>query len=971
MKRMTIKSFIGICLVTMASNGAYAQSTTDKVRMVSGEDVVLTQSWLKEREELNTNYLMSIGTDRLLHNFRLQAGLSSSARALGGWEDPGCGLRGHFTGHYLSALSTLVSRYHDTKAEARLKQLVDGLAKCQNKFSNGYLGAIPESDFETLERTYGNVWAPYYTLHKILQGLVDAYVKTGNEQALEVACKSADWVYGRMSKLSAETLEGMFKTDQANPGNEHGGMNEVLEQLYSITKNEKYLTTAKMFDRDWFVDPLAKGEDNLSGLHSNTHIILIGGFVRRYENTGEEKYRDAAINFWDILMRDHVYANGTSSGPRPVVTTATSRTAEHWGNPGKLANTLSGEIAESCVTHNTQRLNNYLFQWTADPKYADEAMNTFFNATLACQNHEDGRVTYHMPLGSPRHKSWLGEEDFRCCNGSSIEAFAGLNNNIYYVDDTNVYINNYLPSEMTWREKGVKLTQSGGFPFTPDVDIVVNCEKTQRFALNLLIPSWADEVSVVVNTQEGEVMNIPGQFLTLDRKWKDGDKVSLRFDYKFRIKSMPDNADKCVIFHGPLMLAFLGDEAIELPESADELLSQISGNPTDGYTLKSAIGEYRLKPLCDILYENYSCYVMKEQKNSPLIRTIDNVIIGNGNSENAHSLQNSSGSNSGDYNGKTYRDSERGGFVQYILSNTKGETENVSLMLCFTTADKGRVATAYIDDVKIADVAVPDNVKTADERGFYNIEYPIPSSLLTDEKGEAKKSVVFKIVATGNTQIPGLYDVRLLNNFQDISYRFVATDWKSGDEARVMQSQISYDTEANTITMDGVRGNNNVCLMLNADAPNYTINADQQYLVVQASNISAVDSKSALWWLNGIGQGNGAIPSYRKKMTNGDILIGWKLSASGVSQNVRGDRCQITTGNTIFGLTNSLKDPVIKYIGFVTSPADYIASNINNIYIDQQHDASSANGTYDIQGRNVTNPSKGIYIVNGKKVMIN
>ena len=638
------KTIAMLTCLTLGVGQMAAQPEANKVRVVNGADVVLSESWLTEREALNTKYIMSMDTDRLLHAFRLTAGIATTARELGGWESPGCGLRGHFVGHYLSALSTLVQRYHDPKAEAKLEALVDGLATCQARFSNGYLGAIPESDFDTLERTYGNVWAPYYTLHKLLQGLVDAYVKTGNEKALEVACKAADYVYGRLSKLSAETLEGIFLTTQANPSNEHGAMNEVLEQLYSITHNANYLAAAQMFDRDWFVDPLVAHKDNLSGLHSNTHIVLVGGYVRRYENTGEERFSKAALNFWDILMAGHVYANGTSSGPRPVVTTATSRTAEHWGDSCRLANTLSSEIAESCVTHNTQRLNGYLFQWTADACYADAALNMFYNATLACQNAHDGRVTYHMPLGSPRHKAWLGEEDFRCCNGTGIEAFASLNSNIYYVGDDCLYVNNYVPSVMTWKETGVTLTVTGDIQ---EGAFTVACDGNRRFAFNLLMPSWALDADIMVNDKkvEGDVQ--AGQFLPIDREWKDGDKVSYRFQSGFRYQAMPDKANKVVFFHGPWMLAFLGNESVELPESAEQLLTAISGTPSEGYTLHSAAGDYQLKPLCNIVDENYSCYVMTETQSTQQ-RTTDCVIIGNGESESAHSMVCSFGSNTGD-----------------------------------------------------------------------------------------------------------------------------------------------------------------------------------------------------------------------------------------------------------------------------------------------------------------------------------
>lgn len=256
-KTNSIASLMVALLFVFAVQVTFAQSISnpgeiEKVKQFPNTAVTLTSSWVQHREILNTNYLKSLDPDRLLHNFRINAGLPSNAKPLEGWEAPYIGIRGHFTGHYLSAVSSLVERYGDTLLSRRLDYMVDELFKCQQKLGKGYLSAFPESDFDVLESRFGGVWAPYYTWHKIMQGLLDVYTRTGNKTALEIVVNMASYIEGRMSKLDAAAIEKMLYTTEANPGNEPGAMNEVLYKLYKVTKNPKHLALAKIFDRDWF-----------------------------------------------------------------------------------------------------------------------------------------------------------------------------------------------------------------------------------------------------------------------------------------------------------------------------------------------------------------------------------------------------------------------------------------------------------------------------------------------------------------------------------------------------------------------------------------------------------------------------------------------------------------------------------------------------------------------------------------------
>jgi uncharacterized protein len=585
-------------------------TTSEKAIPFPNASVTLKPSLITNREDLNTTYLKSLDPDRLLHNFRVNAKLPSDAKPLEGWEAPFIGLRGHFSGHYLSAVSVLVEKYKDTLLSRRLSYMIDELYKCQQALGNRYLSAFPEKDFDTLEKKYGGVWAPYYTYHKIMQGLLDAHVRTGNKRAYEMVVNMAAYVEKRMAKLNGETIEKMFYTAEANPSNEAGAMNEVLYKLYKISKDPRHLALAKIFDRDWFAVPLSKNKDILSGLHSNTHLVLINGFAQRYSITGEALYRNATVNFWDMLLNHHAYANGSSSGPRPNVVTPTSLTAEHWGVPGHLSNTMTKEIAESCVSHNTQKLTSTLFSWSADPKYADTYMNTFYNAVLPTQNIHTGTNVYHLPLGSPRTKTFLKENDFRCCNGSSIEAFSSLNAAIYYHNDSTLWVNLYVPSKLNWRKKSIELDQSGNFPKDSVIEFTMSAKKKTAFALKLLMPSWAKEADVYINNEKQDISINSGSYISLHREWKNNDKVRLIFHYDFHIKTMPDDKNVLAIFYGPTLLAFETNSELVIKGENNNILPNLSVVNKDKYIFQlSRNGKtYTLRPLYDIESESYGVY---------------------------------------------------------------------------------------------------------------------------------------------------------------------------------------------------------------------------------------------------------------------------------------------------------------------------------------------------------------------------
>jgi len=324
-----------------------------QVEPFSLKQVRLLDSPFKDAMEINNKWLVSLPSERLLHSFRITAGLSSSAEPLGGWEKPDCELRGHFAGgHFLSGCALAHAATGDEEIKSKANNLVAELAKCQESLKSGYLSAFPEEEFDRL-REQRRVWAPYYTYHKIFAGLLDMYVYCGNQQALDMAEKMAGWVDHWLESISDEHLQRILQT-------EYGGMMEGLCNLAAVTGKRQYLHLAGRFEKKMFFDPLAAHRDELKGIHANTHIPQVIGAARLYELTGNTRYRDIASYFWNEVTSERAYCTGgTSNG-------------ESWNtDPGKLADQLGKHTEECCCAYNMLKLTRHIFGWSADARAMD------------------------------------------------------------------------------------------------------------------------------------------------------------------------------------------------------------------------------------------------------------------------------------------------------------------------------------------------------------------------------------------------------------------------------------------------------------------------------------------------------------------------------------------------------------------------------------------------------------------------
>jgi uncharacterized protein len=509
-----------------------------KVQPFPMRQVRLGDGPCKVAMEADRRYLHSLPPDRLLHTFRLNAGMPSSAQPLGGWEAPNCELRGHYAGgHYLSACALMYASTGDEDLKTNANTVVAELGKCQKALKGGYLSAFPLEFFDRL-RDRERVWAPFYTIHKIMAGVLDMYVYCGNEQALDITEKMAGWVAGYTQPLSYTHMQRVL-------GTEFGGMGEVLSNLYAVTGKDYYLEVAQRFDKKLFFDPLAAHRDELKGLHVNTHIPQVIAAARYYELTGDRRYRDIAEYFWDEVVSERSYCTGgTSNG-------------ESWNtDPGKLAAELSTNTTECCCAYNMMKLTRHLFGWSADARFMDYYERTLFNHRLGTINPEDGTMMYYLPLASGYWKTFGKPFDsLWCCTGTGSEEYAKLTDTIYFHDADSLYVNLYINSDLEWPEKGVRLKQDTRFPEQQTTTLTVTAKDPVTLAIQLRVPYWAQGGSVKINGTTLPTFASPSSYLSVNRVWKNGDKIELNLPMALHIDRMPDDENIQAVMYGPLVLA--------------------------------------------------------------------------------------------------------------------------------------------------------------------------------------------------------------------------------------------------------------------------------------------------------------------------------------------------------------------------------------------------------------------------------
>lgn len=538
---------------TLAAQSIYPGQHAGKMKVETSAPVVIKGFDLKDIRLLPSRFrdnmlrdsawMASIDVNRLLHSFRTNAGVwagreggYTTVKKLGGWESLDCELRGHTTGHLLSAYGLMYAATGSEIFKLKGDSIVTELGKVQDALGNGYLSAFPE---ELINRNIKgqSVWAPWYTLHKLFSGLIDQYLYADNMQALAVVTKMGDWAYNKLKPLSEETRRKMIR-------NEFGGINESFYNLYAVTGDERYKWLAEYFYHNDVIDPLKEQNDDLGTKHTNTFIPKVIAEARNYELTKNEESRKLSDFFWHTMINHHTFAPGCSSQK------------EHFFDPKQFSEFLNGYTGETCCTYNMLKLSRHLFCWTGDVKIADYYERALYNHILGQQDPETGMVCYFLPLLNGAHKVYSTKENsFWCCVGSGFESHAKYGEAIYYHNDGAIYVNLFIPSVVSWKEKGMTLRQETAFPSEETTVLTVGAEQPVQTTVCLRYPSWSGKASVFVNGKKVSVKQKPGSYIALTRLWKSGDRIEVTYPMQVSLETTPDNPRKAALLYGPVVLA--------------------------------------------------------------------------------------------------------------------------------------------------------------------------------------------------------------------------------------------------------------------------------------------------------------------------------------------------------------------------------------------------------------------------------
>jgi DUF1680 family protein len=570
----------------------------------------LLPSIFQERFELNYRYMMSLTTQNLLQNHYLEAGLWGPRGRVQdmhlGWEAPTCQLRGHFLGHWLSGAAHTYANTGDAEIKGKADKIVAELARCQEENGGEWAGSVPPHYLDWVARGK-RVWAPHYTLHKTLMGLVDMAVVAGNEQALDVLVKWAHWFHRWTGQFTRQQMDDILDV-------ETGGMLEVWADLYGLTGQEEHLDLLRRYDRPRLFDRLLAGEDALTNMHANTTIPEAQGAARAWEVTGELRWRQIVDAYWDwaVTRRGYYATGGQTCG-------------EIWAPPGELSARLGDKNQEHCVVYNMMRLAEYLLRWTGDVAYADYWERSLYNGILAQQHPRTGMIAYFLPLQAGGVKRWgTPIEDFWCCHGSLVQAHPQYAQNVYYADGDGLVLCQYIPTALTWEHAGVTVRVTQALdgkredtrrPGSLALDVAVECAQPVEFQLTLRLPWWlAGEPVVTVNGERQAVPAAPSSYYGIRRVWSD-DRVHVELPKRLTTCPLPDRPDTMAFLDGGVVLAGLCDEERILhgrTEAPEEMLTPDNEREwtfwRPSYRTVGQERNLRFVPLHEVTEERYTVY---------------------------------------------------------------------------------------------------------------------------------------------------------------------------------------------------------------------------------------------------------------------------------------------------------------------------------------------------------------------------
>lgn len=717
-------------------------------------------------------YLLTLEPDRLLHRFHANAGLPTKAEVYGGWESDG--LSGHTLGHYLSACAMMYASTGDVRFKEKTDYVIAELDRCQQARKTGYVGAIPKEDSIFWKVQHGIIktagfdlnggWSPWYTVHKVMAGLADAYLLCDNATALKILTGMADWTGWILKDLNEDQLELMRKC-------EYGGMNDILVHTYELTGEKKYLDLSYKFHDKFVLEELEKGVDALQGKHSNTNVPKAIGCARRYDLAAREGDKKIANFFWDTMVGHHTYVIGGNSN------------YEYLGEPDKLNDRLSDNTCETCNTYNMLKLTRYLYSWNPAASYMDYYERALYNHILASQNPSDGMMCYFVPLRMGTKKRFSRPfNTFTCCVGSGIENHSKYTEGIYYEGkDGSLIVNLFIASELTWKEKGLTLRQESKFPDDNRVTFGIKAAKPVKFTLKIRHPKWAvKDLSFSIAGKPVKAVREANGYWSIARTWKDGDRLELTTPMQLYSESMPDNPNRIALLYGPVVLA--GQLGTEMPDpifGTTVLLTdnrdvnqwaKPAGAPLTFETSVSKPNSVTLVPFYKTVDQYYNVYwdyftmdewskreseyqAQRKYEADIAERTIDIMRLGEMQPERDHNLKASEKSYTSDALGRRGREARNGGFMSFdmtVLADTPS-----SLLCTYIGDDKNRGFDLLIDGVKIG----TQELNGGTTGRFFDVTYPIPHDLL-----KSKSKVEVKIQGHEGKTAGRVFGCRIIRN---------------------------------------------------------------------------------------------------------------------------------------------------------------------------------------------------------------
>ena len=744
MKRLTLT--LTTALLTLA---VLAAPLKQRIETFDISQVRLTDSRFLQNQKADICYLLALDADRLLAPYLKEAGLQPKAANYTNWENTG--LDGHIGGHYLSALSYMYAATGNREVEQRMDYMLAELDRCQLAAGDGYLSGVPGGRKIWQEIADGNIraasfglndrWVPLYNIHKIYAGLRDAWLVGGREQARQMLIALTDWMVAEVSRLSDDQVQQMLVS-------EHGGLNETFADVYAITGDKKYLRLAHQFSDRRMLDPLLRGEDNLTGKHANTQIPKVIGYKRIADLEGLQDWDRASKFFWDVVIGQRSVSIGGNS------------MREHFNPTNDFSELLASEQGpESCNTYNMLRLTKMLYQTSADKAYMDYYERALYNHILSILNPVQGGFVYFTPMRSGHYRVYSQPQtSMWCCVGTGLENPARYGEMVYAHVGKDLIVNLFIPSVLTWDDMVVR--QENRFPQEPSTELTLQLKRARQMKLRIRKPSWTEGMTVMVNGQSVKTAEEDG-CLVVSRKWQDGDRVRVDMPMHLTAMTTPDGNPQYSFLYGPIVLAAkTGTDRQDGMYADDSRGGHIANGPQipltqlpaivgDSATLLSHLQPVVGKPLTFRLtgltlpafegmqlvpfYELYECryqiyfplytaeqwkvrqgeLAREEQARQQLeTRTVDKVFCGEQQSESDHFFAASNSWNGSD-NGVHWRRT-RGVFGYQVktvgarvvrLSGVGDDRQQLSLML-----DGRSLGTVAFDGKKMVEVALPEGL---------------------------------------------------------------------------------------------------------------------------------------------------------------------------------------------------------------------------------------------------------------------